>query len=310
MTKAGIHINDLPSKKFNNQLEKGINYDEIEKYIESDTFSSEGEFWINTLNGYVRSYIDTFIGGWSENNYDKRCRDFNYILDLALKKVTEKCKTKMGISYDLIEQYVYNSAKYSLEIYGDECTRNSKIKVNYDDIENMKKFDDLCEDIDYIKSLISDIDSDNCKQIESYIDQKITDIEQIYTKSSSKYSHILEHYHFQSFDEINTTLRNLKSKCQEGIDGVSLTGDHSETSHHSGGSAPIIAVTSLSGILSSFFLLYKTTSFGSILNTLIRNKIKFGNNLSDEAYYETLKDIPESSHDGAYNILYNSVGDS
>ncbi|SBT58004.1 hypothetical protein POVWA2_082750 [Plasmodium ovale wallikeri] len=79
---------------------------------------------------------------------------------------------------------------------------------------------------------------------------------------------------------------------------------------YSGRNTSIIAATSLSGILSSFILLYKTTSFGSILNNLVGNKIKFGNSLSDEAYHETLENISESSHGEGYNILYNSLGDS
>ncbi|SBT59345.1 PIR Superfamily Protein [Plasmodium ovale wallikeri] len=310
MTKVGIDINDLPSNKFNNELKKGINYDEIEKYIESDTFSSEGEFWINTLNGYVRSYINTFIGGWSENNNDKRCRDFNHILDLALKKVKQQPKKEPPVSYELIEEYINNSARDSLEIYGEECTRNSKLPEYSNDIENMKKIDDFCEDIVYIRNRFSEINNDNCNEIKLYIEQQNSELGQINTTTDSKYSNILRYYGFTSFSEINTTVGKLKTKCQEGIDGASLTSDDSETSEHSGRSASIIAVTSLSGILSSALLLYKTTSFGSILNTLIRKKIKFGSNLSDETYYETLEDISESSHDGAYNILYNSVGDS
>ncbi|SBT55891.1 PIR Superfamily Protein [Plasmodium ovale wallikeri] len=309
MTKV-IHINDLPSNKFNNELKKEINYDKIEANIESDTLSSEGEFWKNTLKDYVSNYINKCIEEWSESNYNKRCRDFNHILDLALKRVKEISKTKTSVSYTLIEQYINNAATYSLQFQSIECKRESKLSAHYDDIEYMKQFDDLCEDIYYIKNRISDIDSDNCKQIESHIDQQITDIEQIYKKSPSKYSYILEHYHIESFDEINSTLGKIKSKCQEDIARSSLTSNQGEMPQHSGKNASIIAVTSLSGILSSFILLYKTTSFGSILNNLVGKKVKFGNNLSEEAYYETLEDISESSHDETYNILYNSVGNS
>ncbi|SBS95951.1 PIR Superfamily Protein [Plasmodium ovale curtisi] len=228
----GIRIGDLPSKKYNNELKNGINYNEIVKNIESDEFSSEDKF---------------------SDSYNT--------LDIILKKIKEKIKTKTLFSYELIALYINNSAQTHLNTWNNECTRNSKINENYDNIENIKNIDDLCEDTAYINGNISGIH------------------------------------------------RKLKSKCQEDIARSSLTGDQGEMSQYSGRNASIIAVTSLSGILFSFVLLYKITSFGSILNTLIRKKIKFGNNLSDEAYHETLEDISESSHHGTYNILYNSVPD-
>ncbi|SBT02577.1 PIR Superfamily Protein [Plasmodium ovale curtisi] len=225
---------------------------------------------------------------------------------------------KHGIHYEGIVKNIERETfslgdkfwKYTLNSYVNRCTRNSNDSSEYDDIENKKNIDDLCEDIAYINENISEIHSNDCKKIEGYIDQQITKLNSIYANSPSKYTHILEHYHFQSFDDFNSTITNLKSKCQEGAATASLVGHQAEMAQYSGKNASIIAVTSLSGILSFFILLYKTTTCGSILNTLIRKKIKFGNNLCDEAYYETLEDISESSHSGTYNILYNITGDS
>ncbi|SBS93778.1 hypothetical protein POVCU2_0083550 [Plasmodium ovale curtisi] len=131
-----------------------------------------------------------------------------------------------------------------------------------------------------------------------------------------KYNNRLEkelhhgYYSFTSFNDFDSITENLKSTCQEGATRALLTGDKSAMSQYSDRNTSTIEVTSLSGILSSFIPLYKTAFFGSILNNLVGKKIKFGNNLSDEAYDETLEDISESSHDGRYSILYNSIGDS
>ncbi|SBT56562.1 PIR Superfamily Protein [Plasmodium ovale wallikeri] len=304
----GINTDDLPSKKYDKELKNGINYEHIVRYIESDKFSSEDNFWKTTLYDYVSKYISTHVEQWPQSNSNKRCRDFNNILDIMLKKINHKIETKTNNSYTLIEEYINNAATNNLMIYTHKCKRESKLSTHSDDIENMKKIDDLCEDVAYIGEKISEIHKNDCKQIENYLDQQIANVKNIYT--STKYSDILGYYGFTQFDKIDNIVGNFKSKCQEGTTGASLAGDHSETSQHSGRSDSIIAVTSLSGILSSFFLLYKTTSFGSILNNLVGKKIKFGNNLSDESYHETLEDISESSHDRGYNILYNSVGDS
>ncbi|SBT52925.1 PIR Superfamily Protein [Plasmodium ovale wallikeri] len=308
MTK-GIILNDIPSKKYNYELKREIHYEDIQKNMEGDKLTADVYFWQTTLPEHLQKYINGHMDEWSKDNNKKRCRDLNHILDLILKKIKKKL-TASPDSYDLIEEYINKAAKTHLEPWGDECERKSKLSDDSDDIENIKNLDDLCEDIVYIKKKISEIHKNHCNEIYRYINQQIFNLENIYTMSKTKYSDILGYYNFTSLDDFNDTITNLKSKCQEGINGLPLAADQSETSQHSGKSASIIAVTSLSGILSSFFLLYKTTSFGSILNNLVGKKIKFGNNLSDEAYLETLEDISESSYDGGYNILYNSIGDS
>ncbi|SBT59374.1 PIR Superfamily Protein [Plasmodium ovale wallikeri] len=311
MTK-GITIDDLPSKKYKNELEIGINYQDIEENIESNKLATDSLYWSTTVRNYLEKYIYGNIDKWSGSNYEKRCRDFNYILDIILKKIKEKEKTNSDVPYSLFQDYIDEAAKSHLKTWEDEykCIRDSKIPKYSDDIENMKNIDDLCEDIAYIEKNVSKIHSNNCKQIESYIDQQITNLKPIYTSSSTKYSDILGYYGYTSFDKIDNIAKDFKSKCQEGTTGASLAGYQGGMPQNTGKNASIIAVTSLSGILSSFFLLYKTTSFGSILNNLVGKKIKFGNNLRDKSFHETLEDISESSHGEGYNILYNSLGDS
>ncbi|SBT56808.1 PIR Superfamily Protein [Plasmodium ovale wallikeri] len=308
MTKGKI-LDDLPSKKYKNELENGIHYQEAEKNMERDKLTINVMFWQTTLPGYLYTYINDHMNEWSENNNKKRCRDLNHILDLILKKIKEKLTDSSG-SYDLIEQYINKAAEAHLKPWGSECERKSKLPDDSDYIENMKSIDDLCEDIAYINENISKIHSNYCKKIEGYIDQQITKLNSIYEDSPSKYSDILGHYGFTSFSEINTALGNFKSKCKEGTTGASLVDDQGGMQQYSGRNASIVAITSLSGILSSALLLYKTTPFGSIMNNIIQKKIKFGNNLNEKIDYETLEEIPESSHNGSYNILYNTVGDS
>ncbi|SBT52016.1 PIR Superfamily Protein [Plasmodium ovale wallikeri] len=305
-----MRLEDLPSKKYNDELKKEIHYEDIDNHIEIDTFSSEDVFWKTTLYDHVRDYINNHIDLWPEINNNKRCRDFNNILDIILKKVKKKKETKPKVSYDLIASYINSSAEIYLKPWEHVCKRNSKFNEHNDDIENEKNVDDFCEDIDYIKKRFSEINSDNCKEIEDYITQQVRDFGETYTTLGNKYSNILGYYRFTSSAEINTIVENLKSKCKELTAGALLAGDRGEMQNYSGRNASIVAVTSLSGILSSALLLYKTTPFGSILNNVIQKRLKFGNNLNEEIDYETLEAIPESSHNGSYNILYNTVGDS
>ncbi|SBS91199.1 hypothetical protein POVCU2_0066170 [Plasmodium ovale curtisi] len=229
---SNIYMEDIPSKKYNNRLEKELHYEQPEK--------------------------------------------------------------DPPPSYELIEQYIYNSSKDNLNIYSIDCIRVSKLGEHNDDIENMRKIVDFSEDIAYIIEKFSEIHSNDCNEIESYINQKIYNLKIIYTTSETKYSNILGYYSFTSFNDFYSTTEKLKSTCQEGATRALLTGDQSAMPQYSGRNTSTIA----------------TTFFGSILNNLVGKKIKFGNNLSDEAYHEILEDIFESSHDGGYNILYNSIGDS
>ncbi|SBT55945.1 PIR Superfamily Protein [Plasmodium ovale wallikeri] len=308
MTKNNF-LDELPSRKYKKELERGIHYQDVDQNISGDILKTYVEFWGNTWPPYLGNYINDYMNDWSNSNFEKRCRDLNHILDFILKRIKRKIPDSQG-PYELIKEYINKAAETHLSSWGNDCKRNSKLNTHYDDIENLKKIDDFCEDIAYLEKNISEIHSNDCKQIEIYIDQQITDLKPIYTNSQTKYLPTLEYYNFKSFEDFNSKITNLKSKYQEGIDGAHLAGDKIETSQYSGGNTSIIAVTSLSGILSSALLLYKTTPFGSILNNVIQKRLKFGNNLNEEIDYETLEAIPESSHNGSYNILYNTVGTS
>ncbi|SBT58708.1 PIR Superfamily Protein [Plasmodium ovale wallikeri] len=308
MTKA-ITINDLPSKKYKNELENGINYQDIEKNIEGGRLATYSSYWSTTVRIYLENYINGNIDKWSNSNYEKRCRDFNHILDNILQKIKEKEQTNSDNSYSLIKQYIDNGVEAHLMIWENKCKRNSKIDENSAETENKKKIDDLCEDIDFINKNTSEIDFSKYQEIENHIAQQISELREKYTTSTEKYSHILSYYGFVSFDNFDSILEKLKSKYQEYIESSSLTGDENGISQFSGSHSTILAGLSLSGILSLFMLLYKTTSFGSILNTLVRKKMKFGNSLSNEEYHETLEGISELPDGGAHNILYNSIGD-
>ncbi|SBT01316.1 hypothetical protein POVCU1_066020 [Plasmodium ovale curtisi] len=158
--------------------------------------------------------------------------------------------------------------------YNNRLEKDSKLSEHNHDIENIKKVDDLSKDIAYIIENFSEIHSNDCNEIESYINQQIYNPISIFTTSETKYSHILGYYSFTSFNDFYSITEKLKSTCQEGATRALLTGDQIALSQYSGRNTSIIAVTSLSGILSSFLLLYKTAPFRSILNNLIQKKNK------------------------------------
>lgn len=115
----------------------------------------------------------------------------------------------------------------------------------------------MCEDIDYFKNIISEINRDNCNEIKNYVEEQIKKIGPIYASSDTKYSDIIGYYKFTSFNKIDNIIERLKSKCPEVTVASPVIGDQGEMQHYSSRNSSIIAVTSLSGIVSSFFLLYE-----------------------------------------------------
>ncbi|SBS98758.1 hypothetical protein POVCU1_048560, partial [Plasmodium ovale curtisi] len=117
--------------------------------------------------------------------------------------------------------------------------------------------------------------------IEQYNNNSIKDNLVIYVDECTRDSNNSGYYDdIEDMKKINDfTIKNFKYKCQEGTARASSTVDQDEMQQYSDRSFSIIAVTLLSGILSLFFFLYKTTSFGSILNNVIRKKKKFQDSL-------------------------------
>ncbi|SBS89149.1 PIR Superfamily Protein [Plasmodium ovale curtisi] len=89
MTKV-IILNDIPSKKYNNELKREIHYEDILRNIEGDRLTKNLYFWQRTLPEHLDKYINSHMNEWSENNNKKRCRALNYILDFILKTIKEK----------------------------------------------------------------------------------------------------------------------------------------------------------------------------------------------------------------------------
>ncbi|SBT54968.1 PIR Superfamily Protein [Plasmodium ovale wallikeri] len=234
--------------------------------------------------------------------------------DLPSKKYYTELKN--GIKFDAIHKKV-ESTPFSPE---DPFWVNTLPQYlenyikRYIDTWSMSNEGKRCRDLNHIlNSIIKRIKEkptydESYNLIEAYTNSAATYSLQIQDTLCTRDSE-LKHYQFKSFDDFDSTIKKLKSKCQEETARTSLTGDQDEMQQYSDRNSSIIAVTSLSGILSLFFFLYKTTSFGSILNNVIRKKTKFGDSLSSEPYHETLEDISELSDGGAHNILYNSIGD-
>ncbi|SBT51596.1 PIR Superfamily Protein [Plasmodium ovale wallikeri] len=200
--------------------------------MKDDTLTIHLDFWNTTLRGYLETYINDNINEWSKNDNKKRCRDFNHILDIILKKIKAKEVTNPQVSYDLIKLYINNAAETLFEPWDGECERKPKFPDHSDDIENMKNIDDLCEDIAYIKEKFSEIHSNHCNKIESYINEQISNLKSIYTTSEKKYSHILGYHSFTSFNDFDIITEKLKSTCQEGATRSLLTGDQTAMSQY------------------------------------------------------------------------------
>lgn len=130
--------------------------------MEDDRLTIKLEFQKTTLPGYLDTYINDNINEWSKNYNKKRCRDFNHILDFMLKRIKAKEITNSYVFYKLIKLYINNATEIHLEPWDGECERKPKFPDHSDNIENMKKIDNLCEDIAYIEENISEIHSNYC----------------------------------------------------------------------------------------------------------------------------------------------------
>lgn len=195
-----------------------------------------------------------------ENTLEKRCRDLYYLIYDKLYQL-KKLIVHSSI-YDAIKEAIMNNIDSAfLNVRYPSClsVTNKEDYYKHIDIKDSKKVDDLCEDVKYIDSNIIDINrSSECEQIKEHIYGRNNDLKTTY--NSGKYSDILKHYKFLSFDELDSIIEKIKCNSDANTEQAALKGGSQEISQLSVEHLPMAVIFSFLGILLIFFFWYKVRS--------------------------------------------------
>ncbi|SBT73330.1 PIR protein [Plasmodium ovale] len=299
-----ITLNDLPSKKYYDELKGLLSYDKIVSSVYSESNASYVYTWGLDLDKNLRGYLDKYESDTSITNGTKRCRDLIYILDNIIKQI--KNSTNYA-SYDITKQTIETFINSVVRTYG--CDTTSRNAIEDDIKEDMKTIDDFMEVVKYIKDKNLQINSSpKCPEISSDMNAQQTIVKELLNEGEPKYSAVLKLHDDSITKNYEDIVKNII--CTSSESAAYLGGERSVQYQHSGGNAPTIDAISLPGIPLIFFFLYKYTHLGTLFNNRIGNKIKFWNNTYEEPN-EILDINTEYIHTNTnneeYNILYDST---
>ncbi|SBT33154.1 PIR Superfamily Protein [Plasmodium ovale wallikeri] len=285
---------DLPSIKYYNILKNILQYDMIDEYIGSKKLQEVYTWSVNLINT-LNSYLDQYISYGSIENYEKRCIDVIYILDLIIHKI----KNSPGYDVDnLIEKNIDNIINTSLMYNNCDIDSRRSDEEHISVMNNRKEIYDLCEDVTYIGKSTHQINiSTECQKIKDYIEEKMRQLKIIYEASYSTYSDILIYNKFYNFDLIKSTIDKIKCNSKENSYAAeaqnALGGDTKFSTSH--------AITSVSISLIGFvlipFLLYRLTPLKPWLHKMILRKTHIMDNLNEvkEDFSENMSQYMEKN---------------
>ncbi|SBS95010.1 PIR Superfamily Protein [Plasmodium ovale curtisi] len=320
----GISENDLPSVKFEKEIKELMNYSTLQSYAKNQTGLDVIDSWIQRFQTEVEQYL-TDSSKDSSFDPDKRCRHFNYIIITTINKINSLSDDPMQIAN--WSKKIKNSRD---KFFSSNPWLNCNEYKKYTN-QNMNILGNFCEDSDFIKKKISDIQNSNqCNSIRNNISSrkdKLAIILQAEMKKGSNYTSINNQCNINNLDSIFPFFTCISSSNSEEPRSPLISGDNPSDSkalqgtlrdgspspirdlHHVEGEPLLISdkdgenntigLVSLPilGILVLSFLLYRYTPLGSKFHTNFRNKEHISINQADEA---------------TDNILYNesNLGDN
>ncbi|SBT74347.1 PIR protein [Plasmodium ovale] len=256
-----ISVNDFPSTKFKSIWNDGICYDEVNSIINHKKGSSEDSKWMINFRNNFKNNLVKHKDKLNNNTRDKRCRDLYYIIYDILHK-HKNLRNYDDNTYDPIKKGIksyIDSAFIPLSFASCLSILYKEDDYKHSDIQDKKYIDDLCEDVKYIENNITKINSSShCKEIKEHILGRNSSLQA--KNISGKYSDILKHYNFSSFDELNGIIEKIKCNSDENTERSVLTSDPQEKSQLSEEHVPMVIIFSLLGILPMCFFLYKVRS--------------------------------------------------
>ncbi|KMZ76549.1 hypothetical protein PVIIG_06317 [Plasmodium vivax India VII] len=166
MTKP-ISENDLPSVKFEKDMDDLMNYSKLETLAKNKAQSDKIDSWIQTFQSNIEAYLKDSSVNLSLNN-NKRCKHFNYLIKSIINKVNSLSSNPLKI-LEWSEKIRESRKKILLSNNNIlNCNENDK----YID-EDYKILGNFCEDSDFINGNLDQIqNSAHCQNIHQYMSTK------------------------------------------------------------------------------------------------------------------------------------------
>ncbi|KMZ96152.1 hypothetical protein PVNG_05798, partial [Plasmodium vivax North Korean] len=150
---------DLPSVKFEKEIKNLIDYSTFESYEKNITEENVIDRWVQSFQSKVKTY-STDSSVHFTLNHDKRCKNFNYLLNVIINKLNSLSDNigKRSEWSDIIRK--------SNEIFFPSNKNLSCKHVYAYGNSDYKDLDTFCEDSDFIMKKVVEIrNSVNCQNI-------------------------------------------------------------------------------------------------------------------------------------------------
>ncbi|SBS80952.1 PIR Superfamily Protein [Plasmodium ovale curtisi] len=320
----------LPSEKYDIVLRKGVYYDVLRSFIKLKDIKKI-KTWLFYFQKHFDAYIQNQLKAWSEGDGDKRCRDVNYILDV----INEKIKGIKEYKFDLDLHKMNSTAEFILIKHPNlKCKRNSYVNMGNKYINIRKLLDNFCEDSNYIRNHIEDYKQKGiCKDIISKITSNKDHLNQQLSDGIDHANKLFQISSDCTIDNINSMLESITCNSESadfsataragaekdleneefgeeaGAEEIQQYLSESESSSNIKSTAIGL---SLSGVVATGLLLYRTTPLGSWVNTNILNRSPISSldiHASEDIVMDNFDPIHSSlNHD--YDIPYHRVSNT
>ncbi|SBT72937.1 hypothetical protein, conserved, partial [Plasmodium ovale] len=253
-----ISENDLPSVKFENELKTLMNYTTLEGYVKKQTTIQDIDKWIQSFQSKVEQYLKDSSGDTSLD-YDKRCKHFNYLINITISKIT-------SLSHGIVKT---NEWSHKIKDW-----RNSDyIKKKISDIQRSKQCQNILKNISTRKELLTTIFEDEKGKARKYTEineacsiKNLNTIFPSITCSSSIEPASETDAHTASDNDVDTgessdRLRTQSSASSRDLsnfrrESFTVTGE-SESSSDSSSDAIGLVSLPIFGVLALSFVLYR-----------------------------------------------------
>ncbi|SBS99174.1 PIR Superfamily Protein [Plasmodium ovale curtisi] len=337
MMSEGISENYLPSVKFENDLKTLMNYTTLEGYVKKQTTVQDIDNWIQNFQTKVDKYLKDSSRDTSLD-YDKRCKHFNYLIKVTISKIT-------SLPHGMVQtgEWSHKIKEWIGKLY----TSNPNLmceETNTYTTEDNKILGTFCEDSDFIKKKLSDIQrSKQCQNIIKNISTRKELLKTIFEDEKAKSRRYTEINEACSIKNLNSIFPSIT--CSSSIEPVSETDAHTASDNHfdtgesrerlrtqssassrdlsdfrkeslivtgegeptSDSSSNAIGLVSLPifGALAFSFVLYRYTPLGSKFHASFRNNEDISNNQDYETTNEMLSNISNSNDMYSRGMQYN-----
>ncbi|SBS90597.1 PIR Superfamily Protein [Plasmodium ovale curtisi] len=303
---------------------------DVRGYDKNKTRVDEIDKWIEDFQSKMEQY-STNSSKDSSFNYDKRCKDFNYLIIVIISKMNS-LSDNIGKKADWTDEIRKLRDNFFSSNPSLNCEENKKYKSN-----DIKILDNFCEDSQFIKQKIGEIQNSNkCQNIINNISTRKAQLINIYQTEHRKgvYSVINNNCRTDIIDRIypainctsitkHSLMTNEGSEQGNHVNSEALGEKSRDVSSSSTGGLPhggevltmseesgennTLGLVSLPifGVLALSFFIYKYTPFGSKFNTYFQNKVDIPINQDYEETNQILSNMPNSNDLYSENMEYN-----